>query len=124
MPELVKFDFDPIAIAHASPLSIAVRPADPKSVALTIPAPGAFEQRPKLVERDVVAILASESPSVNPLVVVALRAARAEQLIVREIGEPEMTNAAIRIDDSLLRDQIDSASMAHCPLLLIVGAFL
>ncbi|ASY61440.1 hypothetical protein [Sinorhizobium sp. CCBAU 05631] len=50
------------------------------------------------------AILASESPSVNPLVVVALRAARAEQLIVREVGEPKMTNAAIRIDGSFIRD--------------------
>ncbi|WP_181149627.1 hypothetical protein [Ensifer aridi] len=124
MPELVKLDFDPIPIAHASPLSIAVRPADPKSIAFGIPAPGAFEQRPKLIERDVVAILASESPSVNPLVVVAPRAPRAEQLIVREIGEPEMTDAVIRIDGSLFRDQINSASMTHCPLLLIVGAFL
>ncbi|WP_341858090.1 hypothetical protein [Sinorhizobium medicae] len=100
MPELVKLDFDPIAIAHASPLSIAVCPADPKTVALTIPALSAFEQRPKLGERDVVAILASDGPSVNPLVVVALGAARAEQLIVCEIGEPQMTDAAIRINDS------------------------
>ncbi|WP_158527149.1 hypothetical protein [Sinorhizobium meliloti] len=68
--------------------------------------------------------LASESPSVNPLVVVALGAARAEQLIVREIGEPQMTDAAIRINGSLFSDQVDSASMAHRPLLLIVGAFL
>ncbi|MDW9893589.1 hypothetical protein GOC28_30705 [Sinorhizobium meliloti] len=95
---------------------MAVRPADPKAIAFRIPALGAFEQRPKLVERDIVAILASDGPSVNPLVVVAPGAARAEQLIVREIGEPEMTNAVIRTDGSLLRDQIDSASMTHRPL--------
>ncbi|WP_186442213.1 hypothetical protein [Sinorhizobium medicae] len=69
-------------------------------------------------------ILASDGPSVNPLVVVALGAARAEQLIVREIGKPQMTDAAIRINGSLFRDEIDSAPMAHRPLLLIVGAFL
>ncbi|WP_164891486.1 hypothetical protein [Sinorhizobium meliloti] len=96
-------------------------PADPKSVAFRVPALGAFEQRPKLVERDVEAILSSDGPSVNPLVVVAPGAARAEQLIVREIGEPQVTDAAIRINGSLFRDQIDSASMAHRPL-FIVGA--
>ncbi|WP_164829102.1 hypothetical protein [Sinorhizobium meliloti] len=67
------------------------------------------------------AILASDGPTVNPLVVVALGAARAEQLIVREIGEPQMTDAAIRINGSLFRDQIDSASMAHRPLSLSSG---
>ncbi|WP_208180178.1 hypothetical protein U8C36_35560 (plasmid) [Sinorhizobium medicae] len=67
------------------------------------------------------AILASDGPSVNPLVVVALGAARAEQLIVCEIGEPQMTDAAIRINDSLFRDQIDSASMAHRPSSLSSG---
>ncbi|MBP2238779.1 hypothetical protein J2Z31_005320 [Sinorhizobium kostiense] len=70
------------------------------------------------------AILASEAPSVNPLVVVAIGTTRAEQLIVCEIGEPQMTDAAIPINGSLFRDQVDSASMAHRPLLLIVGAFL
>jgi hypothetical protein len=96
-------------------------PADPKSVAFRVPALGAFEQRPKLVERDVEAILSSDGPSVNPLVVVAPGAARAEQLIVREIGEPQVTDAAIRINGSLFRDQIDSASMAHRPLSLSSG---
>ncbi|WP_370169318.1 hypothetical protein [Sinorhizobium fredii] len=124
MPEFVKFHFDPIAIAHASPLSIAVCPADPEAIGFRIPALSAFEQRPKFVERDVVAILASEAPSVNPLVVVALGAARAEQLVVRQIGKPQMTDAAIRIDDAFLRDQIDTAPMAHHCHLLIVGAFL
>ncbi|WP_164820754.1 hypothetical protein [Sinorhizobium meliloti] len=61
------------------------------------------------------AILASKAPSVNPLVVVAIGATRAEQLIVREISEPEMTDAAIRIYNSLFGDQIDSASMTHRP---------
>ncbi|AWI62466.1 hypothetical protein AB395_00006844 (plasmid) [Sinorhizobium fredii CCBAU 45436] len=87
--------------------------ADPKAIAFRIPALGAFEQRPKLVERDVVTILSSDGPSVNPLVVIAPGAACAEQLIVREIGEPQMADAAIRIDDALIRDQVDAAPMAH-----------
>ncbi|WP_162305144.1 hypothetical protein [Sinorhizobium medicae] len=98
MPQLVKLDFDPIPITHPSPLSVVVRSADPKAVALLVPAPSAVKQRPKLVERDVVPILSSDRPSVNPLVV----AARAEQLIVREIGEPQMADAAIRINGSFL----------------------
>ncbi|WDZ82121.1 hypothetical protein PWG15_36120 (plasmid) [Ensifer adhaerens] len=115
MPQFVKLSFDPVPIAHASPLSVAVRPADPKAVTFRVPALGAFEQRPKSLECNVVTILASDGPSVNPLVVVALGAARAEQLIVREIGEPQMTYAAIRIYDSLVRNQINTAPMAHRP---------
>ncbi|MQU72322.1 hypothetical protein GHK26_30490 [Sinorhizobium meliloti] len=59
------------------------------------------------------AILASETPAVNPLVMIALGAARAEQLIIREICQAQMTNAEIRIDDALLRDQVYPASVAH-----------
>ncbi|WP_164817970.1 hypothetical protein [Sinorhizobium meliloti] len=106
------------------PLSIAVCPADPKAIAFRVPALGASKQRPKVSERDVVTILSSDGPSVNPLVVVALGAARAEQLIVREIGKPQMPYSAIRIYDSLFRGQIDTTPMAHRHLLLIVGAFL
>jgi hypothetical protein len=44
---------------------------------------------------------------------IALGAARAEQLIVREICQAQITNAEMRIDDALLRDQIYPASVAH-----------
>jgi hypothetical protein len=113
VPELIKLDFYPIPIAHACLSSIAVCPADPEAVALGVPAPGAFEDRPQPVERDFVAILASEAPAVNPLVMIALGAARAEQLIIREICQAQVTNAEIRIDDALLRDQVYPASVAH-----------
>ncbi|MCO5966144.1 hypothetical protein [Sinorhizobium meliloti] len=43
-------------------------------------------------------------------------------MIVREIGKAQMPYSAIRIYDSLFRDQIDTTPMAHRPLLLIVGA--
>ncbi|MGH0315192.1 hypothetical protein NKY46_02830 [Sinorhizobium meliloti] len=55
------------------------------------------------------------------MVIIALGAARAKQLIVREIGEPQMTDAAIRINGSLFSDQIASASMAHRPFSLSSG---
>ncbi|WP_156911502.1 hypothetical protein [Sinorhizobium americanum] len=66
-------------------------------------------------------ILSSDGPSVNPLVVVAPGAARAEQLIVREIGEPQVADTAIRFNGSLFRDQIDSAPMTHRPSSLSSG---
>jgi hypothetical protein len=96
-----------------SPLSVTVCTADPEAIALGVPAPGTSEQRPQLIERDVVTILASEAPSVNPLIMIALGAARAEQLIIREICQAQMTNAEIRIDDALLVDQIYPAAVAH-----------
>jgi hypothetical protein len=51
--------------------------ADPEAITLGVPAPGTSEQRPQLIERDFVTILASETPTVNPLVMIALGAARA-----------------------------------------------
>ncbi|MEY9722095.1 hypothetical protein ABIA22_004649 [Sinorhizobium fredii] len=55
------------------------------------------------------------------MVVVAPGAARTEQLIACEIGEPQMADATIRINGTLFRDQIDSASMTHRPSSLLSG---